>query len=203
MKATAEVFGTTGRMEALNFQGKTDPVILRESLGEHVDENELSGEKMERLKRRYYAYLHKNLENTPPLVLPGVKGLLSALAVHTCSVTGLLTGNFSGGALIKLEHAGLNGFFRFGAFGDDAPTRNDLPRVAQAILAGEHGLEVSCKDMIIIGDTVHDITCAKHAGAVSVAVATGWTPREDLLSQGPDYFFDDLSENGNVLQQLL
>ena len=106
MKATAEVFGTTGRMEALNFQGKTDPVILRESLGEHVDENELSGEKMERLKRRYYAYLHKNLENTPPLVLPGVKGLLSALAVHTCSVTGLLTGNFSGGALIKLEHAG-------------------------------------------------------------------------------------------------
>ena len=53
--------------------------------------------------------------------------------------------------------------------------------------------------MLIIGDTVHDINCARNAGAVSVSVGTVWTDREKLLEEKPNYFFDDMSNTKKIL----
>ena len=49
-----------------------------------------------------------------------------------------MTGNFARPAQIKLEYFDLWRYFHFGAYGDDAPTRDDLvPRaVERARLAG-------------------------------------------------------------------
>ena len=52
--------------------------------------------------------------------MPGVEALLDALDALPHVQTALLTGNYQGGARIKLEHFGLWDRFAWGAFGDDS-----------------------------------------------------------------------------------
>jgi len=56
---------------------------------------------------------------------------------------------------------------------------------------------------VIIGDTVHDVACAKGAGAVSVAVGSGWTPRDSLLALEPDHYYDDLADAARFLREVV
>jgi ABC-type sugar transport system substrate-binding protein len=46
--------------------------------------------------------------------------------------------------------------------------------------------------VLVIGDTVHDVGCAKAHGCVSIAVTTGQTPAADLHAAGADHVIDDL-----------
>ena len=48
---------------------------------------------------------------------PGIPALLERLAAEPRVTLGLLTGNIERGARMKLEPAGLNRYFSFGAFG--------------------------------------------------------------------------------------
>ena len=45
----------------------------------------------------------------------------------------------------------------------------------------------------VIGDTVHDIECARFVGARVIAVETGGGSPEDLAQAGPDRQFNDLA----------
>src|ERR1043165_3944808 len=63
-------------------------------------------------------------------VLPGVQGLLEALAPRADVFLALLTGNSEDGARLKLAHFDLWRFFRCGAYGDDVHERNALFDVA-------------------------------------------------------------------------
>jgi len=47
---------------------------------------------------------------------------------------------------------------------------------------------------LIIGDTEHDVACARAAGAHVVAVATGTRTRSELESLEPDLVLDDLKD---------
>ena len=49
-------------------------------------------------------------------------------------------------------------------------------------------------DVLVIGDTPLDVECARAFGAVAVAVATGFHPREELAALGPDLLFDDFAD---------
>ena len=193
IKATIETFGTAGEMEKVDFQGKTDPIILKESLNTMGFNSMDIHEKTNELKTKYFKYLRSDLKTHDPILLPGVKDILSKLKKNEKILLGLLTGNFKESAMIKLEHFSIENYFKFGAYGDDGEHRNQLPHVAQKRINQSMGMDIKFEDMIIIGDTVHDITCAKSVGAVSVAVGTGWCPKQDLLENSPDYFFPDLS----------
>jgi phosphoglycolate phosphatase-like HAD superfamily hydrolase len=57
--------------------------------------------------------------------------------------------------------------------------------------------------VLVIGDTPHDIECARHFGAVAVAVATGQYPLAELEALGPDLLFTDFSDVDSALTQLL
>ena len=80
--------------------------------------------------------------------------------------------------------------------------RNLLPEVAKKRIDTIYKIDINFQDMIIIGDTIYDIRCAKYAGAVSVAVGTGWVPADILLKENPDYFFPDLSDFQQFLKLL-
>ncbi|NJK93072.1 MAG: HAD hydrolase-like protein [Blastochloris sp.] len=45
--------------------------------------------------------------------------------------------------------------------------------------------------MVVIGDTPHDIACARVIGARAIAVATGGYTKEELLAHEPDGLFED------------
>ena len=50
------------------------------------------------------------------------------------------------------------------------------------------------KEIMVIGDTPHDIRCGRYIGAKVVAVATGGSTFEELVAHKPDCVVKDLSE---------
>ena len=194
IKATVDTFGTIGKMEMVDFQGKTDPSILIEALSIMGFSDKDIADKSDILKEKYFHYLQESIRKHEVTVYPGIKDILSQLSGREDILLGLLTGNFTESAKIKLSSHDLNRFFKFGAFGDDAPVRNLLPGVAQKRINELYDIHIDFKDTIIIGDTIYDVRCAKYAGAVSVAVGTGWGDPENLKKENPDYYFDDLKD---------
>ena len=203
IQACEEVFGTSGTMNSVDFQGKTDPLILLESLEsmgfseDHIERN------IEALKARYFHHLRINMYDGTSVLLPGVGELLQKLSRVKTILLGLLTGNFRESAAIKLGRFDLNRYFAFGVYGDDAAFRNHMPAIARKILHDEFGIDVPFRNIIIVGDTLYDIDCAKSAGAVSISVGTGWIEKEKLLSHAPDYYFDDLGDTDRILEAIL
>lgn len=192
--ALVEVFGTAGDIEHYEFSGKTDARIAFDlATGAGVSEAEaLAG--LERVRDRYLAGLERGLDARRVRLLPGVVERLEALAARADVALGLLTGNWSRGAEIKLGVHRLGRFFRFGAFGDDRLDRNELPPVALERAARCFGREFAPEETLIVGDSVLDIACARAHGIRCLAVATGWTPAEILLAAAPDRLVADLRD---------
>jgi phosphoglycolate phosphatase-like HAD superfamily hydrolase len=101
---------------------------------------------------------------------------------------GIATGNVRAGADAKLASAGLGAYFSLGGYGCDSPVRAEL--VAAAIARGrQHG---ELHEVIVVGDTIHDIGAAHACGALACAVATGSDPAEALAHA--DVVFASLAE---------
>ena len=64
------------------------------------------------------------------------------------------------------------------------------------------GPAVSPADVIVIGDTPHDVACARIAGARGVGVATGPFSVEQLRESGAEKVFEDLSDTSAFLRWL-
>jgi len=91
-------------------------------------------------------------------------------------VLGVATGNVRGGAEAKLAAAGLDGRFVLGGYGCDSHLRAEL--VAAAIARARQRGPV--REVVVIGDTVHDISAARACGAIACAVTTGSDAPEAL-----------------------
>jgi phosphoglycolate phosphatase-like HAD superfamily hydrolase len=130
--------------------------------------------------------------------LPGTRELLKQLSSIAELRLGLLTGNVRRGARIKLGAAKMDQYFdfgEFGAFGDDHWDRYQLPQIAAIRAKQRFGIDYQGKEIIVIGDTIHDVNCGKSIGVRSIAVGTGRNVnRAELLSACPDRFFEDLSD---------
>jgi phosphoglycolate phosphatase-like HAD superfamily hydrolase len=112
---------------------------------------------------------------------------------------GLLTGNARAGAHVKLNHFDLHEHFACGGYGDHHDSRDDVAREALADVQRHLGLGVEPSRVWVIGDTPHDVSCARAIGANAVAVLTGWHGRDELARHGPDLLLDDLSDAGPLL----
>ena len=55
---------------------------------------------------------------------------------------------------------------------------------------------------MVIGDTVHDISCARSIGAYAVAVPTGGATREELAAAKPDLLLESLSDAEPLLAEI-
>jgi phosphoglycolate phosphatase-like HAD superfamily hydrolase len=198
-RACADVFGTIGRMADINFQGKTDPLILYESLVPVGFSRETIDSRLGALRERYTGYLSSLINDHEVVLLPGIIPLLTELTSIENLMVGLLTGNFEKGAAIKLSRFDLGGYFSFGVFGDDTADRNQMPPIARKKIRLLYGHNIEFSDMVVIGDTVYDVECGKRSGTRTIAVGTGWASREELLLRDPDYYFEDLGVTRDVL----
>ncbi|MFC1668930.1 HAD family hydrolase [Spirochaetota bacterium] len=203
IKATIDTFGTVGIMEKVNFQGKTDPKILYESLTGNGITREIIDLNINKLKKNYFKYLRSEIKKSGVTLMPGIKNILPTLSTDKNIMLGLLTGNFSESAKIKLSSHNLNKYFKVGIFGDDTAERNEMPFIAQKKICANFSIDIDFSNMVIIGDTVHDIECAKKSGAISISVGTGWTEKSILLSHNPHYYFDDFSDIELVIDTII
>lgn len=193
-------FGITDDFKSIEIAGRTDSAIAREIFKKHR-----IAETPENLTAFFEGYLHHLallLPTTNGRLLPGILPLLKTLRARDDVVLGLLTGNLARGAELKLTHYGVWQFFEFGAFADDHHDRNELGRFACARALDRVGCEFPPERIYVLGDTPHDIACARAIGAKAIAIATGSSKRDQLEAAKPDYIFDDLSDLAPMLQLL-
>ncbi len=205
-RAMLEVYGTAGPIARHDFSGKTDPQIARELLTQHGVESTDINAGFASLWRVYLRELE--VELTLPdhrsELMPGVADLLDELADRADEVLlGLLTGNIREGATLKLRSAGIERHFAFGAFGSDSERRDQLPAVAVARAREHCGRDFFGSDVIVIGDTPHDVTCGRSLGVTAIAVTTGRFDAVALGQAGADHVLRDLAETDRVLNLLL
>jgi len=189
----AEVFKLPDATKTLHFAGRTDMSLVREAFALHSVEPIAAN--FDRFFSAYPGYLEHFLKMLPGRVLPGIEDLLEQLAsLADRPLVGLLTGNIRRGAELKLRHFGLWDRFETGAFADDNEDRNCIASKAKE--RGELLVKRPLKgqEIVVIGDTPHDITCARSIGARALAVATGVHSREELAKARPDWAVNQLTE---------
>lgn len=190
--ALGDVFGVSGSFEGIEFAGRTDRLIIRQIFERFGIEH--SKENIAAYVEGYIAALPSTLERSGARVLPGVGEILEQASGHPAVVQGLLTGNFRRGAQTKLGFHGLWGYFPVGAFADDGELRNELGPHALRRAAGHWGLDFPPERVWVIGDTPHDIACARAFGARSLAVATGGFGLGELAGHHPDVAMGSLAD---------
>jgi len=202
--AFERVFGTAGGIDRYDLRGRTDTRIVHDVMGAEGWEPARVKERLDAFFEVYVAGLTTEIgDGRNVITLPGVAALVERLDQSTVAVQGLVTGNIEEGARVKLLPTGLWPRFQIGAFGSDHMDRRRLPSLAARRAHALLGTAFSPREVIVIGDTPHDIDCARAFGAVAVAVATGQHSRDELLAERPDLFFDNLGDVDKVLAALL
>jgi len=195
-----ERFKIDDDLDDIEIAGMTDSGIVISILKKHKIPT--STENVAAFLDSYVHFLSKELPRRKGNLLPGVLELLEKLKTRKHVVLGLLTGNLSRGAQLKLGHYGVWHFFEFGAFADDHHDRNQLGPFARARAKEKHGREFSAEEIDVIGDTPRDIACGKALGARTIAVATGTWSREKLAEHHPDFLIDDFSNVDRLINTL-
>ncbi|HMI92203.1 MAG TPA: HAD family hydrolase [Polyangiales bacterium] len=198
-RAAEALLGPSVREHYVNFGGALDPWLFRQlaqCIGRELDD-ELHGA----LRTHYAQLLIEELSLAAPaaIALPGVHSVLEQLRADRRVTLGLLTGNYAETGALKLRGVGIEpDWFPVQAWGDMAPTRPGLVPVALAQLA----TAVPAAEVVVIGDTLRDVECARENGCLCVAVATGGTSLADLRAAGAHVVVEDLSDPGPLLELL-
>lgn len=194
-QAIEDVYHMDVDLSTLHFGGKTDWQILREALGSYGVSSAEIGEKMPQYERAFAKRLSDKISEFEITPCPGAMEVVQHLDQREDVLVGLVTGNTSLTAPVKLNAAGFSmQMFPIGAYGSEAESRNDLPRIALERANSLAQASLQAQDMIVIGDTVADVACARAVGAVAVTVFTGYEERDKLIHAAPDYVLDDLTQ---------
>lgn len=193
--AVRDHFGVADDLKDINFAGRIEPLILADILRKH--RRGLTHEEEARFWDLVFGHMRRLLAPGRGRMMAGVTGLLDAVAAEPGWVSGLLTGNMTQMARIKLGHFGLGDRFAFGGYGEMAADRDALARTLVRRLGRDYGVPPS--RCIVVGDTEHDVACARAAGARVIAVATGGTSMAALALCEPDLLLEDLSDAAAVV----
>ncbi len=197
------VYGTSGSAQTHDFAGKLDSVIIREVMRAAGLSDEDIKRGFQAVKQTYIRLFKERVTPAHIKMMVGIVELLECLHRRHDVTLGLLTGNFEESGRHKVALQNLNHYFPFGAFADDAETRNALPPIAVERAFAYTGKRFKGKEVVIIGDTPHDVNCAKVLDSKAIAVATGFYTESQLQAYSPDYVFANLADTETVLDAIL
>ena len=203
-RAFEQTFGVANAFAGTSFGGRTDSFLL--SYGLRTAGLPDTPENHARFREAYVPLLAEEIQHPGTGhkgLMPGARELIEALVDHDHLHVALLTGNYRAAAEVKLTHFELWEFFEWGAFSDDSADRNALVPIARQRAEIYDVPAEALERVIVIGDTPHDIECARVAGAISIAVATGGHTVEELRAAGANFVLEDLSDTEKVLALLI
>ena len=186
--AVRELTGREFEPASMRIAGLTDYQIAEktfETLGIEID-----AQFLRRFVDRYGELLPASLPRKQGSVMPNVREILERLSSRPDVRSYLLTGNTLAGARAKLTHYNLIQYFPDGAFAEDTGDRGSIARRALE-LAKQTGA-VAEGAVFVIGDTPHDVECARAIDARTIAVATGGYTIEELKACRPWIVFNEL-----------
>jgi phosphoglycolate phosphatase len=181
--AFQEMFRINDGFAKIEFSGRTDLYILSEGLRLHGITGGHQAH-LEEFLRRYHLHLERTLAERKGHLMPGFPQLLESLAQRDGMRIGLATGNFSQAAWMKVKHYGIKQYFSGGVFGEASLERSGIEAIATAIAPEE---------VLVIGDTPHDVSSALDNGLTAVGVATGNYTVDQLRESGARMVFQDFS----------
>lgn len=198
-----KVLGIDAGMSDVDYAGRTMTDSWHELARRQGIPDETYWAKVPELLRSFEADLPAAIPPDPAqYVLPGVRELLEELS-HTDNLVVLYTGDSPGVARAILAAAGLDKYFVFRFFGTEVAERADMVRAALKKAEERTGRQFQGKDIVIIGDSIRDVACGQVFGARTIAVATGFYSKKDLLAAGPDHLVDSLRDYRVVLKLIL
>jgi phosphoglycolate phosphatase len=199
-----KVLGHGTAADTAVLSGRVDWGIWRDVLGAagySTDEVDAQIEDYLRLFVAELAAVLADPDIPKPQLLPGVLPLLEQLAQEDTILMGLVTGNNETAAWLKLGYAGIAPYFWFGAFGNEAWERNALPALALERTARfAQGRVFTGADAVIIGDSIHDVACAKTIGATVIGVPTGIETADALATAGADVIMPTLEDTDTIMR---
>ncbi|HEX8876199.1 MAG TPA: HAD hydrolase-like protein [Phycisphaerales bacterium] len=205
-EAGTALFGPACNAGGVSVAGRLDPLIMRDMLakvGKPASRENLAAFRAAYEDRMRHHFAQTGEGRVQSRALPGVHELVNALDGRDAITLGVLTGNFASTGSMKLRSVDLNPErFPICAWGDesphDPPERAHLPPVATKRYRDKHDRDPS--RVLIIGDTPHDVHCAKVHGHACLGVGTGQFSAADLKTSGADHSVDDLSDTHSVLK---
>ncbi len=194
--------------KGISFGGCLDPVIIAQMLINNQVES--TPDNITALRRHYHAGLDRTAQERPiARALAGAHELVDATRNHAgIDAIGVLTGNYPETGAIKLRSAGFHpDHFVINAWGDASPhpepLRSHLPPIAIENYRNAKSRDIDPEQVIIIGDTVHDVTCALDNDCRALAVSTGHATRQELEDAGAHLVVDDLSRTQELLDWIM
>lgn len=194
-----KTFGTKAKIDMADYNGKTlKRIFLDIGKAEGVKRRSVL-KNIKRLFSYEKDYIKHNSKTYHNIAIEGALPLLKELKKKGYRL-GLVTGNSKYGSIFKLKKCGLDGFFKFGGFGDLSENRERL--IADAIKKAERRFrtKLNKKNVFYFGDAPLDIEAGRIAGVRMIAVATGWCTVQELKKYNPDYLLKDLSDMHKVLK---
>jgi phosphoglycolate phosphatase-like HAD superfamily hydrolase len=195
------LWGVRDAFSGLDFRGGLDPLLV--SLAMERAGIKATRDRLETFKETFFPTLRREVNATEGEMgpCPGAAAALKRLARE--GPLGLVTGNWREGARVKLSVFDLWRPFEvcefMGAFGEDGASRGDLALVAMR-RARARGF--SDEPVIVLGDTPQDVAGARAAGAVAVALRTGWSEEAELREALPDLLLDDLTSGLEAILEI-
>jgi phosphoglycolate phosphatase len=183
--AMRELHAIEDAADGLRVAGGTDRALVRSMLARAgVPDGD---EGIARVLAAYVVHLEAVLETRVYRPIGDVAAAVASLR-RRGAVVGVGTGNTRAGARLKLASAGLAAVFDLakGGFGCDAEPRADILRIAvERCVAAMPGAERGV-DVVVVGDTEHDVSAARAIGARVVGVAATERARVELEAAGAD-----------------
>jgi len=205
--AGRERFGEDFDHERVEYAGRLDPLIIADLLEAHAQPPE--PERIADFRAGYARHLERALARPGrSRALPGVRDLLSELARRPDLTIGLLTGNYPETGALKLQRGGIEPErFEVRVWGSDSPhdppAREHLPPVGMERCAALRGHPLTGEQVVIIGDTAHDVSCALAHGCRVIGVATGSYSTSDLTRAGAHLSVETLSDTETTVRWIL
>jgi phosphoglycolate phosphatase-like HAD superfamily hydrolase len=190
VEGVRRVTGLDTSTEGIPLQGMLDPDILTRMMRAAGAARPFIRESMPAVRRAAEGYYARDCPPLQDKLCPGVPPLLERLTRRGC-LLGLVTGNLTRIGWRKLQRAGLRDYFRFGAFGDMAPTRAGLAKMAIREARGRAWISGGAP-ISLVGDAPADILAARANGIRAISVRTGVTPVEELAALAPDFLLPNL-----------
>ena len=209
-----ELVGPEFSEKGVDFAGRLDTLIIPELLTRHGVRP--TREALAAFRSTYARRLPRHLERNrdKARALPGALKSVRLLHASARVAMGLVTGNFAETGAMKLRACGFDpAWFAFSGWGDAdgdgaqeaeqgrSPTRDALPRIAAEHFERHHGRKPS--RVVVVGDTPHDIRCAKVNGFVGCGVATGHFSIEQLRACGADEVWPTLESMPAYIARVL
>jgi len=199
--AFQEVFNINTKVEMYRYHGSTDLNIIYDVLTKNGISNPVIRENLEKIKDIMVKIYAKKVVNDDVKTLNGVLEVL-ALINDMGEGIGLVTGNLSKIARIKLKQAGIPDYFPIGGFGEISRNREDLVLNAIENANIHYNMNFKKENIYIIGDTPRDIEAALKAKVNAIGIATGKYNKNELNKKEPTYLFNDLIEFGDLIKKM-